>query len=98
MQKREHNKLGGNVGGVSSAPPAKRGRPFGSVNSNAAAAVEIFAPSALLGPSFHVHTSFAGLLIETLFTSSLNLRDSLLENQLKVQFSSSYFMLRRLFD
>ncbi|XP_023540658.1 armadillo repeat-containing protein LFR-like [Cucurbita pepo subsp. pepo] len=59
MQKREHNKLGGNVGGVSSAPPAKRGRPFGSVNSNAAAAVEIFAPSALLGPSFHVHTSFA---------------------------------------
>ncbi|XP_022979388.1 armadillo repeat-containing protein LFR-like [Cucurbita maxima] len=61
MQKREQNKLGGNVGSAS-APPAKRGRPFGSVNSNAAAAAaasETLAPSALLGPSLHIHTSFA---------------------------------------
>lgn len=61
MQKRDQNKLAGNVGGTS-APPAKRGRPFGSANSNnaaALAAVETLAPSALLGPSLHVHTSFA---------------------------------------
>ena len=83
MQKREQNKLGGNVGSAS-APPAKRGRPFGSVNSNAAAAAaaaETLAPSALLGPSLHIHTSFAGQLIETPFVFSFSF---LLENQLKV--------------
>ncbi|KAA0049316.1 hypothetical protein IC582_012647 [Cucumis melo] len=66
MQKRDQNKLGGNVSGGASAPPAKRGRPFGSVNSNAAAVAaavaagtETLAPSTLLGPSLHIHTSFA---------------------------------------
>lgn len=74
MQKRDQNKLGGNVSGGASAPPAKRGRPFGSVNSNAAAVAaavaagtETLAPSTLLGPSLHIHTSFAGQFIETPF-------------------------------
>ncbi|BBN68161.1 ARM repeat superfamily protein, partial [Prunus dulcis] len=62
MQKREQSKLGG-VGGGASAPPAKRGRPFGSGGNSAAAAAaaaaETAAPSTLLGPSLHVHSSFA---------------------------------------
>ncbi|KAL6292112.1 hypothetical protein ACE6H2_000254 [Prunus campanulata] len=62
MQKREQSKSGG-VGGGASAPPAKRGRPFGSGGNSAAAAAaaaaETAAPSTLLGPSLHVHSSFA---------------------------------------
>ncbi|KAH7522224.1 hypothetical protein FEM48_Zijuj07G0115700 [Ziziphus jujuba var. spinosa] len=63
MQKREQSKLGGGAGGAA-APPAKRGRPFGSTSSNAAAAAaaaaaDTAAPSTLLGPSLHVHSSFA---------------------------------------
>ncbi|XP_013749213.1 armadillo repeat-containing protein LFR isoform X1 [Brassica napus] len=63
MQKREFAKSGGQSGG-SSAPPAKRGRPFGSTSANsaaaaaAAAAAEAMSPSALLGPSLLVHNSF----------------------------------------
>lgn len=63
MQKREQAKLSGSTGG-SAAPPAKRGRPLGSVNSNAAAAAaaaaDSAAPSTLLGPSLQVHSAFAG--------------------------------------
>ncbi|KAK7243150.1 hypothetical protein RIF29_37937 [Crotalaria pallida] len=61
MQKREQGKSGGASGG-GSAPSAKRGRPFGSNNSAAAAAAasaDSAAPSTLLGPSLHVHNSFA---------------------------------------
>ncbi|KAF3456914.1 hypothetical protein FNV43_RR01568 [Rhamnella rubrinervis] len=62
MQKREQSKLGGATGGAA-APPAKRGRPYGSTSSNAAAAAaaaaDTAAPSTLLGPSLHVHSSFA---------------------------------------
>lgn len=70
MQKREQSKSGG-VGGGASAPPAKRGRPFGSGGNSAAAAAaaaaaETAAPSTLLGPSLHVHSSFAGQFIKTL--------------------------------
>ena len=67
MQKREFAKSGGQSGG-SSAPPAKRGRPFGSTSANsaaaaaAAAAAEAMSPSALLGPSLLVHNSFVGKL------------------------------------
>ncbi|KAE8022622.1 hypothetical protein FH972_008407 [Carpinus fangiana] len=57
MQKREQGKSAGAAGGAT-APTPKRGRPFGSSNSNAAAA-ETMAPSNLLGPSLHVHSSFA---------------------------------------
>ncbi|KAL1192697.1 Armadillo repeat-containing protein LFR [Cardamine amara subsp. amara] len=63
MQKRDLGKSGGNSGGAS-APPAKRGRPFGSTSANsaaaaaAAAAAEAMSPSALLGPSLLVHNSF----------------------------------------
>lgn len=63
MQKREFAKSGGQSGG-SSAPAPKRGRPFGSTSANsaaaaaAAAAAEAMSPSALLGPSLHVHNSF----------------------------------------
>ncbi|KAL6185025.1 hypothetical protein ACLB2K_041160 [Fragaria x ananassa] len=64
MQKREFNKSGGSYGGAS-APPAKRGRPFGSGNSSAAAAAvaaaaadHTAAPSNLLGPSLLVHNAF----------------------------------------
>ncbi|KAE9622014.1 hypothetical protein Lal_00032972 [Lupinus albus] len=61
MQKREQGKsAGAAVGG--SAPSAKRGRPFGSNSSAAAAAAasaDSAAPSTLLGPSLHVHNSFA---------------------------------------
>jgi len=62
MQKREQGKSGGSAGG-GSAPPAKRGRPFGSGSSSASAAgsaADSAAPSTLLGPSLHVHNSFAG--------------------------------------
>lgn len=67
MQKREQSKLSGSSGG-SVGPPAKRGRPFGSGNSNAAsaaaaaaaAAADSAAPSTLLGPSLQVHSAFAG--------------------------------------
>ncbi|MED6144133.1 hypothetical protein PIB30_012786 [Stylosanthes scabra] len=63
MQKREQGKSGGSSGG-GSAPPAKRGRPFGSGSNSAAAAAaaaaaDSAAPSILLGPSLHVHSSFA---------------------------------------
>ncbi|KAL6970495.1 hypothetical protein U1Q18_048766 [Sarracenia purpurea var. burkii] len=58
MQKREQGKQGGASGGVA-PPPAKRGRPFGSVSSNAAASADAVAPSTLLGPSLQVHSSFA---------------------------------------
>ncbi|XP_016483556.1 armadillo repeat-containing protein LFR-like [Nicotiana tabacum] len=64
MQKREQSKLSGSTGG-SAAPPAKRGRPFGSGGSNAAAAAaaaaaaDSAAPSTLLGPSLQVHSAFA---------------------------------------
>ncbi|XP_057428624.1 armadillo repeat-containing protein LFR [Lotus japonicus] len=63
MQKREQGKSGGGAGG-GSATPAKRGRPFGSGNNSAAAAAaaaaaDLAAPSTLLGPSLHVHNSFA---------------------------------------
>ncbi|KAL1367409.1 hypothetical protein HN51_021474 [Arachis hypogaea] len=65
MQKREQGKSGGSSGG-GSAPPAKRGRPFGSGSNSAAAAAiaaaagdSAAAPSTLLGPSLHVHSSFA---------------------------------------
>ncbi|CAH2052978.1 unnamed protein product [Thlaspi arvense] len=63
MQKRELAKSGGQSGGAS-APPPKRGRPFGSTSANsaaaaaAAAAAEAMSPSALLGPSLLVHNSF----------------------------------------
>lgn len=64
MQKREQGKSGVGAGG-GSATPAKRGRPFGSGNNSAAAAAaaaaaDLAAPSTLLGPSLHVHNSFAG--------------------------------------
>ncbi|CAI0465682.1 unnamed protein product [Linum tenue] len=36
VQKRDLNKFTGSAGGTS-APPAKRGRPFGSTNSNSSA-------------------------------------------------------------
>ncbi|CAL0328085.1 unnamed protein product [Lupinus luteus] len=61
MQKREQGKSGGSGGG-GPAPSAKRGRPFGSNSSAAAAAAasaDSAAPSTLLGPSLHVHNSFA---------------------------------------
>ncbi|XP_062108232.1 armadillo repeat-containing protein LFR [Humulus lupulus] len=60
MQKREQGKSGGASGG-SAGPPAKRGRPFGSTSNSAAAAAaaDTAAPSTLLGPSLHVHSSFA---------------------------------------
>ncbi|QCE05025.1 Armadillo-type fold [Vigna unguiculata] len=61
MQKREQGKSGGSAGG-GAAPPAKRGRPFGSGSSSASAsasAADSAAPSTLLGPSLHVHNSFA---------------------------------------
>ncbi|XP_040862176.1 armadillo repeat-containing protein LFR isoform X1 [Glycine max] len=61
MQKREQGKSGGSAGG-GATPPAKRGRPFGSGNNSssaAASAADSAAPSTLLGPSLHVHNSFA---------------------------------------
>ncbi|GMY27288.1 armadillo repeat-containing protein LFR [Fagus crenata] len=62
MQKREQGKSAGAAGGAT-APAPKRGRPFGSSNSSAAAAAaaaaDTVAPSNLLGPSLHVHSSFA---------------------------------------
>lgn len=67
MQKRELGKSGGQSGGAS-APPPKRGRPFGSTSANsaaaaaAAAAADAMSPSALLGPSLLVHNSFVGKL------------------------------------
>ncbi|CAA7012838.1 unnamed protein product [Microthlaspi erraticum] len=63
MQKRDLGKSGGQSGGAS-APPPKRGRPFGSTSANsaaaaaAAAAAEAMSPLALLGPSLLVHNSF----------------------------------------
>lgn len=56
MQKREQSKVGG---GGSTATPAKRGRPVGSVSQNSAAAVaaavaESIAPSSILGPSLQI--------------------------------------------
>ncbi|KAH7842188.1 hypothetical protein Vadar_002485 [Vaccinium darrowii] len=66
MQKRDQSKQGGAWGAGSSAPPAKRGRPFGSGsinNANAAAIAAVAAdtpsPSTLLGPSLQVNSSFA---------------------------------------
>ncbi|EYU41424.1 hypothetical protein ABFS82_07G038600 [Erythranthe guttata] len=65
MQKREPNKQGGGATGVSVTPAAKRGRPFGSGSNTAAASAvaaaagELAAPSALLGPSLQVHSAFA---------------------------------------
>lgn len=78
MQKREQSKLGGGTGGAA-APPAKRGRPFGSTSSNAAAAAaaaaaDAAAPSTLLGPSLHVHSSFAGQLHQNPSKILLNFR------------------------
>ncbi|GMN46815.1 hypothetical protein TIFTF001_015985 [Ficus carica] len=70
MQKRELGKSGGAAGGAT-APPAKRGRPFGSTSSNAAA-TDTAAPSTLLGPSLQVHSSFAGQFIQTLPPLPLN--------------------------
>lgn len=74
MQKREQSKLGGAMGGAA-APPAKRGRPYGSTSSNAAAAAaaaaDTAAPSTLLGPSLHVHSSFAGSFFKILANFSL---------------------------
>ncbi|GFZ08790.1 Armadillo repeat-containing protein [Actinidia chinensis var. chinensis] len=61
MQKREQGKQGGASSG-SATPAPKRGRPFGSTSSNAAAAsfsADAVAPSTLLGPSLQVHSSFA---------------------------------------
>ncbi|KAL3030948.1 hypothetical protein AAZX31_02G001800 [Glycine max] len=61
MLKREQGKSGGAAGGVA-VTPAKRGRPFGSGNNSASAAAsaaDSAAPSNLLGPSLHVHNSFA---------------------------------------
>ncbi|KAI4345719.1 hypothetical protein L6164_012818 [Bauhinia variegata] len=59
MQKREQGKSGGTAGSAS-GPPAKRGRPFGSTSNTAAAASAAeTAPPAMLGPSLHVHSSFA---------------------------------------
>lgn len=67
MQKRDQSKQGGASGGGYAAPPAKRGRPFGSSNSNnanaaaiAAVAADTPAPSTLLGPSLQLSSSFAG--------------------------------------
>lgn len=71
MQKREQGKSGGSAGG-GATPPAKRGRPFGSGNNSASAAAsaaDSAAPSNLLGPSLHVHNSFAGK-----FTASSSIR------------------------
>ncbi|KAE9445803.1 hypothetical protein C3L33_22289, partial [Rhododendron williamsianum] len=66
MQKRDQSKQGGASGGGYAAPPAKRGRPFGSSNSNnanaaaiAAVAADTPAPSTLLGPSLQLSSSFA---------------------------------------
>ncbi|KAG5554590.1 hypothetical protein RHGRI_012229 [Rhododendron griersonianum] len=66
MQKRDQSKQGGASGGGFAAPPAKRGRPFGSSNSNnanaaaiAAVAADTPAPSTLLGPSLQLSSSFA---------------------------------------
>uniref|UniRef100_A0A7N0UE11 SWI/SNF-like complex subunit BAF250 C-terminal domain-containing protein n=2 Tax=Kalanchoe fedtschenkoi TaxID=63787 RepID=A0A7N0UE11_KALFE len=59
MQKRDQSKIGGSAIGVA-APAPKRGRPFGSTSSNnALVSNELTAPSALLGPSLQVHSSFA---------------------------------------
>lgn len=73
MQKRDQSKQGGAWGAGSSAPPAKRGRPFGSGsinNANAAAIAAVAAdtpsPSTLLGPSLQVNSSFAGQSFKTL--------------------------------
>jgi hypothetical protein len=74
MQKREQGKSAGAAGGAT-APTPKRGRPFGSSNSNAAAA-EAMAPSNLLGPSLHVHSSFAGQFFKTLALYSISLLQS----------------------
>ena len=67
MQKRQQGKLGGGAGGAT-APPAKRGQPFGSTSNNVAASVaaDTIVPSTLLGPSLHVHSSFAGQFSKTL--------------------------------
>lgn len=78
MQKREQGKSAGAAGGAT-APTPKRGRPFGSGNSNAAAAsaaAETAAPSNLLGPSLHVHSSFAGQFFKTLALCSISLLHS----------------------
>ncbi|XP_034694075.1 armadillo repeat-containing protein LFR-like [Vitis riparia] len=58
--KRDQNKLGGTAGGAITSA-AKRGCPFGSGGSNSAAAAiaDAATPSTLLGPSLHVHGSFA---------------------------------------
>ncbi|XP_034677752.1 armadillo repeat-containing protein LFR-like [Vitis riparia] len=60
MQKRDQSKLGSTAGGAIT-PAAKRGYPFGSGGSNSAATAvaDAAAPSTLLGPSLHVHGSFA---------------------------------------
>ncbi|XP_018818663.1 armadillo repeat-containing protein LFR [Juglans regia] len=58
MQKRDQSKSAGGAGGAA-GPTPKRGRPFGSSSAAAAAASETAAPSNLLGPSLHVHSSFA---------------------------------------
>ncbi|XVF28742.1 hypothetical protein REPUB_Repub15cG0056400 [Reevesia pubescens] len=60
MQKREQGKSGGAAGG-NAAPPAKRGRPFGSTAGSvvSASAADSVAPSTFLGPSLQIHNSFA---------------------------------------
>lgn len=63
MQRREQGKQGGAAGGASTPAP-KRGRPIGSGTNSAAvaaaaAAADSAAPSALLGPTFQVHSTFA---------------------------------------
>ncbi|CAI0559339.1 unnamed protein product [Linum tenue] len=61
MQKRDQSKFTGSAGGTS-APPAKRGRPFGSTNSNSSAGGsggDAAAPLNMLGPSLQVHNTFA---------------------------------------
>lgn len=51
--------MGGAVAGAATPAP-KRGRPFGSVNSNSASSsADIAAPLNLLGPSLQLHSSFA---------------------------------------
>ncbi|CAN1279786.1 Armadillo repeat-containing protein LFR [Linum perenne] len=58
MQKRDQ-KFGSAAGGTG-APPPKRGRPFGSTNSNSSSGgADATAPSTLLGPSLQVHNTFA---------------------------------------
>lgn len=77
MQKREQGKHGGSVGGGSSTPAPKRGRPIGSGTNSAAvaavaAAADSAAPHTLLGPTLQVHSAFAGLSSTLSLTSPLS--------------------------